>query len=115
MLEPTEVVFDVDEARYPLSAASAATLAEGLRLTATGLHRYERRLRNASVIANAIEDVLVGRSADTITLASDSAEAVFYVLHAGSGPSQAEYALYGAVRALHNRLHEDRPSDSSPP
>jgi hypothetical protein len=106
-MEPTEVVFEVDEARYALGATPAATLAEQLRLTATGLHRYERRLAHAIVVADAIEDVLVGRSTEPIPLGRDGAEAVFYLLNAAPGPSQPEYALYTAVRSVHNRLREN--------
>jgi hypothetical protein len=113
-VEPREVVFEVDEVQYALDATPATTLANHLRLTATGLHRFERRLADAVVVADAIEDVLVGRSVEPIPLVRDGAEAVFYLLHAAPGPSQPEYALYAAVRAAHNRLHEDRRSASPP-
>jgi hypothetical protein len=106
-VEPSEIVFEVDEACYALGATPATTLAEQLRLTATGLHRFERRFADAIVVADAIEDVLVGRSAEPIPLGRDGAEAVFYLLDVAPSPSQPEYALYTAVRGLHNRLRED--------
>jgi hypothetical protein len=106
-METTEVVFEVDEACYALGAMPATTLAEQLRVTGTGPHRYERRLADAIVVADAIEDVLVGRSAEPIPLGRDGAEAVFYLLDVASSPSQPEYALYTAVRGVHNRPHED--------
>jgi hypothetical protein len=106
-MEPTEVVFEVDEVRYALAATPATTLAEQLRLTTTGLHRYERRLAHAIIVADAIEDVLVRRSTEPIPLGRDGAEAVFYLLNAARGPSQPEYALYTAVRNLHDRLRKN--------
>jgi hypothetical protein len=113
-VEPREVVFEVDDVHYALDATPATTLAEHLRLTARGLHRFERRLADAVVVADAIEDVLVGRSVEPIPLGRDGAEAVFHLLHAAPGPSQTEYALYAAVRGVHNRLDEDRPPASPP-
>lgn len=95
----------------PLPERPATNLAENLRITAAE-HVEGEGGEGALAVANAIETVLVGDSADPILLDADEADAVYYSLDKNSaadepGPLQN---LYLAVSTLHHARLEARDS-----
>jgi len=63
------------------------------------LHLLSSRAR---AVADAIELRLTEDTADPITLGGDGAEAVFYALNAPTGRGDRPWALYHAVKRLHD-------------
>jgi hypothetical protein len=59
----------------------------------------------ARALADAIELRLIDDTTDRITLGGDGAEAVYYALNAPTGDSDRPWALFDAVK----RLHDERP------
>jgi len=103
-----DVLYEVAGTIYPLRESAATTLAERLRLKATGEFGTEG-VDGALAVANQTEDVLVGERTEPIPLADDAAEAVFYYLNVGISdpdiPAQAqEAALYNATSVLRGQL-----------
>jgi hypothetical protein len=108
-----DVVFEVASQRYPLEERAATLMAESLRVKAAHEPGAEgtvgaRAVANAIELrliedtADAIELRLIEDTADPISLGGDGAEAVFYALNAPSGGSERPWALYHAVKRLHD-------------
>ena len=99
-----EVVFEVASKRYPLEEQAATLMAENLRVKAAHEPGAEGTA-GARPIADAIELRLIEDRDDPITLGGDGAEAVYYALDAPTGGSDQPWALFDAVK----RLHDERP------
>jgi len=100
-LSRVDVVFEVASQPYPLDEQAATLMAENLRVKAAHEPRVEGTV-GARVVADAIELRLVEDRADPITLGGDGAEAVFYALNAPTRGSERPWALYDAVKRLHD-------------
>ena len=101
-----QVVFKVAGQRYPLDERAATLMAENLRVKAAHEPGAEGA-EGARPVADAIELRLIEDTDDPITLGGDGAEAVFYALNAPTGGSERPWALYQAVKGLHEeRLHK---------
>jgi hypothetical protein len=98
-----EVVFEVAGERYPLDERAATRMAENLRVKAAHEPGAEGA-KGARPVADAIELRLIEDTADPITLGGDGAEAVFYALDAPTGGSGQPWALYRAVKRLHDEI-----------
>jgi hypothetical protein len=96
-----EVVFEVASQRYPLNERAATLMAENLRVKAAHDSGAEGA-EGARPVADAIELRLIEDTADPITLVGDEGEAVFYVLNLPTGGSAELWALYHAVKRLHD-------------
>jgi hypothetical protein len=96
-----EVVFKVASQRYPLEERAATLMAENLRVKAAHEPGAEGT-GGARAVADAIELRLIEDTADPISLGGDGAEAVFYVLNLPTGGSAELWALYHAVKRLHD-------------
>ena len=96
-----EVVFEVAGQRCPLDQRAVTLMAETLRVTAAHEPGAEGAA-GARSVADAIELRLIEDRADPITLGGDGAEAVFYALNAPTGGSDRPWALYDAVKRLHD-------------
>jgi len=106
-LSRVDVVFEVASQRYPLDEQAATLMAENLRVKAAHEPGAEGTV-GARAVADAIELRLIEDTADPISLGGDGAEAVFYVLNAPTGGSDRPYALYDAVKRLHDeRLRQN--------
>jgi hypothetical protein len=103
-----EVVFKVASQRYSLDERAATLVAENLRVKAAHEPGAEGTV-GARAVADAIELRLIEDTADPITLGGDGAEAIFYVLNLRAGGSDPPWALYQAVK----RLHDERPGQKS--
>jgi hypothetical protein len=102
-----EVVFEVASQRYPLGERAATLMAENLRVKAAHEPGAEGTV-GARAVADAIELRLIEDTADPITLGGDGAEAVLYALSAPTGGSDKPWALYHAVKRMHDeRLHQN--------
>ena len=99
-----DVVFEVASQPYPLDERAATLMAENLRVKAAHEPGAEGAL-GARAVADAIELRLIEDTADPVTLGGDGAEAVFYALNAPTGESDRPWALFHAVK----RLHDGRP------
>jgi hypothetical protein len=96
-----EVVFQVASQPYPLDEQAATLMAENLRVKAAHEPGAEGTV-GARAVADAIELRLIEDRADPITLGGDGAEAVFYALNAATTGSDRPWALYDAVKRLHD-------------
>ena len=96
-----EVVFKVASQRYPLEEQAATLMAQNLRVKAAHEPGAEGAV-GARPVADAIELRLIEDTADPISLGGDGAEAVFYVLNLPTGGSAELWALYHAVKRLHD-------------
>jgi hypothetical protein len=96
-----DVVFEVASQPYPLDEQAATLMAEKLRVKAAHEPGAEGTV-GARAVADAIELRLIEDRADPITLGGDGAEAVFYALNAPTGGSDRPWALYDAVKRLHD-------------
>lgn len=96
-----DVVFEVASQPYPLDEQAATLMAENLRVKAAREPGAEGA-EGARPIADAIELRLIEDRDDPITLGGDGAEAVFYALNAPTGGSDRLWALYHAVKRLHD-------------
>lgn len=96
-----DVVFEVASQRYPLDERAATLMAENLRVKAAHEPGAEGTV-GARAVADAIELRLIEDTADPITLVGDEGEAVFYVLNFSTGGSAQLWALYHAVKRLHD-------------
>jgi hypothetical protein len=95
-----DVVFEVASQPYPLEERAATLMAEKLRVKAAHEPGAEGA-EGARPVADAIELRLIEDRDDPITLGGDGAEAVFYALNAPAGASDRPWALYQAVKGLH--------------
>jgi hypothetical protein len=96
-----EVVFEVASQRYPIDERAATLMAENLRVKAVHEPGAEGA-EGARAVADAIELRLTEDTADPITLGGDEAEAVFYSQNVSTGGSAQLWALYRAVKRLHD-------------
>jgi len=96
-----DVVFEVASQPYPLDERAATLIAEKLRVKAAHMPGAEGTV-GARAVADAIELRLIEDRADPITLGGDGAEAVFYALDTPTGGSDRPWALYDAVKRLHD-------------
>src|SRR6266545_5360329 len=106
-LSRVEVVFEVASERYPLDERAATRMAENLRVKAAHEPGAEGTI-GARAVADAIELRLIEDTAEPITLGGDGAEAVFYALNAPTGGSDRPWALYHAVKRLHDERHRQQ-------
>ena len=95
-----EVVFEVASEPYPLDERVATLMAENLRVKAA--QEPDAEGLGARAVADAIELRLIEDTADPITLGGDGAEAVFYALLAPARGGEPPWALYHAVKRLHD-------------
>ena len=101
-----DVVFEVASQPYLLDERAATFMAENLRVKAAREPGTEGA-EGARPVANAIELRLIEDRDDPITLGGDGAEAVYYALNVPNGGSDQLWALYHAVKRLHDeRLRE---------
>ena len=96
-----EVVFEVASQRYPLDERAATRMAEHLRVKAAHEPGAEGAV-GARAVADAIELRLTEGSTGPVTLGGDGAEAVFYALNVPTGGGDRPWALYDAVKRLHD-------------
>ncbi len=96
-----DVVFEVASQPYPLDERAATLMAENLRVKAAHEPGAEGTV-GARAVADAIELRLIEDTADPITLGGDGAEAVFYALNTPTGGSDRPWALFDAVKRLHD-------------
>lgn len=96
-----EVVVEVASQPYPLDERAATLMAENLRVKAAHEPGAEGAV-GARAVADAIELRLIEDTADPVTLGGDAAEAVFYALNVPTGGSAQPWALYRAVKRLHD-------------
>ena len=96
-----DVVFEVASQPYPLDERAATLMAENLRVKAAHEPGAEGAV-GARAVADAIELRLIEDTADPVNLGGDGAEAVFYALSAPAGGSDRPWALYRAVKGLHD-------------
>lgn len=99
-----EVVFEVANQPCLLGERAATRMAENLRVKAAHETGAEGTV-GARAHADAIELRLIDDTTDPITLGGDGAEAVYYALNAPTGDSDRPWALFHAVK----RLHDERP------
>ena len=99
-----DVVFEVASQPYLLGERAATLMAENLRVKAAHEPGAEGTV-GARALADAIELRLIDDTTDRITLGGDGAEAVYYALNAPTGESDRPWALFHAVK----RLHDERP------
>jgi hypothetical protein len=100
-LSRVDVVFEVAGQRYPLDQRAATLMAENLRVKAAHEPGAEGAA-GARPVADAIELRLIEDTDDPVTLGGDRAEAVFYALSVPNGGSDQLWALYRAVKRLHD-------------
>jgi len=96
-----DVVFEVASQPYPLGERAATLMAENLRVKAAHEPGAEGTV-GARAVADAIELRLIEDTADPIALGGDGAEAVFYALNAPTGGGDWTWALFDAVKRLHD-------------
>lgn len=96
-----DVVFEVASKPYPLDEQAATLMAENLRVKAAHEPGAEGTA-GARAVADAIELRLTEDTLEPISLGGDGAEAVFYALNAPTGGSDRPWALYDAVKRLHD-------------
>jgi hypothetical protein len=96
-----DVVFEVAGQPYPLDERAATLMAETLRVKAAQEPGAEGTV-GARAVADAIELRLIEDTADPVTLGGDAAEAVFYAPKLTTGGGAQLWALYGAVKRLHD-------------
>jgi hypothetical protein len=99
-----DVVIEVASRPYLLGEQAATLMAENLRVTAAHEPGAEGAV-GARALAEEIELRLIDDTTDPITLGGDRAEAVYYALNAPTGDSDRPWALFHAVK----RLHDERP------
>ena len=102
-----DVVFEVASQPYPLDERAATLMAENLRVKAAHEPGAEGAV-GARAVADAIELRLIEDTADPITLGEDGAEAVFYALNVTNGGSAQLWALFHAVKQLHDKRHRQQ-------
>jgi hypothetical protein len=102
-----EVVFEIASQRYPLDERAATRMAENLRVKAAHEPGAEGTV-GARAVANAIELRLIEDTTDPITLGGDGAETVFYAPNAPTGSRDRPWALYHAVKRLHDERIKQR-------
>ena len=100
-LSRVDVVFEVASQRCRLDEQAATLMAENLRVKAAHEPGAEGTV-GARAVADAIELRLIEDTADPISLGGDGAEAVFYALNAPTRGSDRPWALYYAVKRLHD-------------
>jgi hypothetical protein len=96
-----DVVFEVASQPYPLDERAATLMAEHLRVRAAHEPGAEGA-EGARAVADAIELRLIEDTADPVTLGGDGAAAVLYALDAPTSASDRSWALYQAVKRLHD-------------
>ena len=96
-----DVVFEIASQRYALEEQAATLMAESLRVKAAHEPGAEGTV-GARAVADAIELRLIEDTADPIALGGDGAEAVFFALNAPSGGGDRPWALFDAVKRLHD-------------
>jgi len=96
-----DVVLEVAGQPYPLGERAATLMAENLRVKAAHEPGAEGTV-GARAVADAIELRLIEDTTDPITLGGDGAEAVFYALSAPTSGSERPWALFDAVKRLHD-------------
>jgi hypothetical protein len=96
-----DVVFEVASQPYPLDEQAATLMAENLRVKAAHEPGAEGAA-GARAVADAIELRLTEDTLEPISLGGDGAEAVFYALNAPTGSSDRPWALWDAVKRLHD-------------
>jgi hypothetical protein len=96
-----EVVFEVANQPYPLDERAATRMAENLRVKAAHEPGAEGAV-GARAVADAIELRLIEDTTDPITLGGDGSEAVYHALNVPNGGSDQLWALYRAVKRLHD-------------
>jgi hypothetical protein len=96
-----DVVFEVASQPYPLEERAATLMAEDLRVKAAHEPGAEGAV-GARAVADAIELRLIEDTVDPVTRGGDGAEAVFYALNAPAGGSERPWALFDAVKRLHD-------------
>ncbi len=107
-----DVVFEVGEEQFTIAAEPQATImGENLRRKAAGL-LGDYGQEGARRLADAIEDVLVGRSSEPIRLeADDEIDAMFYMLDVSLDPRHPDnrdvLRLYVEVVRLHRLRYPD--------
>ncbi len=101
-------MFEVASRPYPLGERAATLMAENLRVKAAQEPGAEGTV-GARAVADAIELRLIEDTTDPITLGGDGAEAVYYALDAPTGGSDRPWALFDAVK----RLHDERPGQKN--
>jgi hypothetical protein len=100
-LSRVDVVFEVASQPYPLDEQAATLMAENLRVKAAHEPGAEGTA-GARAVADAIELRLTEDTLEPISLGGEGAEAVFYALNAPTGGSDRPWALYDAVKRLHD-------------
>jgi len=95
-----DVVFEVSSQPYLLGERAAMLMAD-LRVKAAHEPGAEGTV-GARAVADAIELRLIEDTADPISLGGDGAEAVSYALNAPTGSSERPWALFDAVKRLHD-------------
>jgi hypothetical protein len=96
-----DIVFEVAGRRYPLDERPATLMAENLRVKAAHEPGADGAV-GARAVADAIELRLIEDTADPIPLGGDGAEAVYYAPNVPNGGSDQLWALYRAVKRLHD-------------
>jgi hypothetical protein len=96
-----EVVFELASEPYALDERAATLMAENLRVKPAHEPGGEGTA-GARAVADAIELRLIEDTTDPITLGGDGADAVFCALSAPTGGSDRPWALYHAVKRLHD-------------
>ena len=100
-LSRVDIVFEVAGRRYPLDERPATLMAENLRVKAAHEPGADGAV-GARAVADAIELRLIEDTADPIPLGGDGAEAVYYAPNVPNGGSDQLWALYRAVKRLHD-------------
>ena len=103
-LSRVDVVFEVASQEYSLDERAATLIAENLRVKAAHGPGAEGT-EGARAVTDAIELRLIEDTADPIDLGGDGAEAVFCALNAPTAGGERPWALFHAVK----RLHDGRP------
>ena len=96
-----DVVFEVASQPYPLDERAATLMAENLRVKAAQEPGAEGTV-GARAVADAIELRLIEDTAEPVPLGGDGAEAVFYALNAPTAGGAQPWALFDAVKRLHD-------------
>jgi hypothetical protein len=102
-----DVVFEVASHPYPLDERAATLMAENLRVKAAHEPGAEGAA-GARQVADAVELRLVEDTDEPVTLGGDRAEAVYYALGVPNGGSDQLWALYRAVKRLHDHRLRQR-------
>jgi hypothetical protein len=99
-------MFELASQRYPLDERAATRMAENLRVKAAHQPGAEGAV-GARAVADAIELRLIEDSVDPLALGGDGAEAVYHALSVPTGGGERPWALYQAVKRLHDERHRE--------